>query len=70
MKSKNIFVEIEEFSLNFLDRKKSDGFTKKHKADLSDTGVVNDSNAAGLGDQLEDSFQKMYSKELDLDEGI
>ncbi len=45
------------------------------KGDLSDTGIISsrDSNTLGGGsnmiDQQEDSFQKMYSKELDLDEG-
>jgi len=35
---------------------------------LSDTGVIND-NQSATGDNLEDSFQRLYSRELDLDEG-
>ena len=51
---------------------------KPHKkGDLSDTGnIVADSSGlgghlGGIGDGmgLEDSFQRIYSKELDLDEG-
>jgi hypothetical protein len=32
-------------------------------------GLVNDSILGGV-DNLEDSFQRLYSRELDLDEGI
>lgn len=49
--------------LNLATRK-----AKKGK-DLSDTGVVNDHHSNSLGDQQDDSFQRLYSKELDLDEG-
>ena len=47
------------------------------KGDLSDTGNIG-SDSSGLGGHLggmgdgmglEDSFQRIYSKELDLDEG-
>jgi hypothetical protein len=44
----------------------------KKPADLSDTGnILSDARASGIaiGDPLEDSFQRLYSKELDLDEG-
>jgi len=41
----------------------------KGKADLSDTGLIAD-QPSGRGDgPMEDSFQRLYSKELDLDEG-
>ena len=39
---------------------------------LSDTGNILKTDASGIAspkDALEDSFQKLYSKELDLDEG-
>lgn len=39
------------------------------KQDLSDTGIVSDQQALSLNEGMEDTFQRMYSKELDLDEG-
>lgn len=45
--------------------------TTQKKQDLSDTGVVsgNGDHQSSFIDHQEDSFQRMYSKELDLDEG-
>lgn len=56
--------------LNPLFRKKPAGKGGK-LGDLSDTGIINDTNSATLSggvDAHEDSFQRLYSKELDLDE--
>jgi len=39
------------------------------KGNISDTGLISDNNIGSINDVMEDSFQRMYSKELDLDEG-
>ena len=49
-----------------LNRKKLQDKGKGSKKDVSDTGVINNEGVS-INDDQEDSFQKLYSRELDLD---
>ena len=70
-------VAVSELSPQALTKNKDLSKNSKPIGDVKDLGVVggkkrndqNDSaNATNLNSQKEDSFQKLYSKELDLDE--